>query len=366
VEGVVRVSIAELGEMPHDRFVEFVKLCELLRYDGFFHADEKWTRDVWTRLGIAAAVTSRIRLGTSVTDAVTRHAALEGQAAATLAEATKGRLTLGFGAGSHFETLPGYEVVRPAVAIREAIEIMRGLWRGERVQYTGQVISVHGAKLDFPLDPAYVPPVWVATRGAQTLRMAGAVADGVLVGSFATKMGIDWAKSEIQKGLDRSSRTWDDITLASWLYVCILEHEDDPIPEGIRRGVSHAMWSSRSVVFPLLEKVTDDLPAEFVEFLRKAPERWSPDVMAELRRMIPRDVLDSLSVVGTAEQVVQRLKDLEEMGVQEVVMWPFPANAKVVSTAGGGDIEDFVIRFADQVMPEVRRHESRGGYQLVD
>jgi 5,10-methylenetetrahydromethanopterin reductase len=362
----MKVSIAELGEMPHDRYVEFVKLCELLRYDGLFHADEKWTRDVWARLGIAAAVTSRIRLGTSVTDAVTRHAALEGQAAATIAEASKGRMTLGFGAGSHFETLPGYEVVRPAVAIREAIEIMRGLWRGERVDYTGEVISVHGAKLDFPLDPAYAPPVWVASRGAQTLRMAGAVADGVLVGSFATKMGIEWAKGEIQKGLDKSGRTWTDITLASWLYVCILDHEDDPIPDGIRRGVSHAMWSSRNVVFPLLEQASDSLPAEFVEFLKTAPEAWSPDVMADLRRMIPRDVLDSLSVVGTSAQVAKRLLDLEELGVQELVIWPFPANAKAITTEGAGDIEDFVIRFADEVMPEVRRHESRGVYQLVD
>jgi hypothetical protein len=82
--------------------------------------------------------------------------------------------------------------------------------------------------------------------------------------------------------------------------------------------------------------------------------------------MIPRDVLDSLSVVGTAEQVVKRLRDLEELGIQETIMWPFPANTTTVSAEGAGDLEDFAIRFADQVMPEIRRHESRGVYQLVD
>jgi 5,10-methylenetetrahydromethanopterin reductase len=362
----MRLSIAELGEMPHGRFVDFARLCENLRFDGLFHADEKWTRDVWARLGIAAMATSRIRLGTSVTDPVTRHAALAGQAAATIAEATRGRFTLGFGAGSHFETLPGYEVVRPAVAIREAIEIMRGLWRGERVDFTGDVVSVHGAKLDFPLDPAFVPPIWVASRGAQTLRMAGAMADGVIVGSFASEPGIAWAKSEIQKGLDKSGRTWADVTLASWLYVCLLDHEDDPFPEGIRRGVSHAMWSSRSVVFPLLDKAADSLPDEFVHFLRTAPDAWSPDVMADLRRLIPRNVLDSLSLVGTAKQIIERIETLEGLGIQEIVIWPFPANATVGTTEGAADLEDFAIRFADQVMPDVARHESRGVYPLVD
>ena len=50
-------------------------------------------------------------IGTSVTDGVTRHPALTAQAAATLAEISGGRLNVIFGAGSHFETMPGYEVV---------------------------------------------------------------------------------------------------------------------------------------------------------------------------------------------------------------------------------------------------------------
>jgi 5,10-methylenetetrahydromethanopterin reductase len=362
----VRVSIAELGEMPHKRFVDFVRLCETLRYDGLYHADEKWTRDVWARLGIAAMASDRLMLGTSVTDGVTRHPALAAQAAATIAEATGGRLTLGFGAGSHFETLPGYEVVRPAVAIRDSIEIMRRMWAGERVTYEGEVMQFLGGKLDFPLDPALTPKVWVATRGVHVLRMSGEVADGVILGSFATQWGIDYGKREIAKGLERSGRSWDDITLASWLYVCILDDEDDPVPEGIRRGVSHALWSSRAIIEPVLDEITDDLPDDFRTFLRDAPHHWSPDVMAELRRLIPRGLIDAMSVVGTADVVRDRLLALESMGVQEVIIWPFPERATVRTTRGSADVEDFAIRFADQIMPALTRAGSRGEYQLVD
>ena len=99
--------------------------------------------------------------------------------------------------------------------------------------------------------------------------------------------------------------------------------------------------------------------------MRDAPRAWSPEVMAELRRLIPRGVIDALSVVGTAEQVADRLVTLEGLGVQELVMWPFPAGSGAKSSEGA-DLEDFVVRFAADVMPRVRRHESRGAYTLVD
>jgi 5,10-methylenetetrahydromethanopterin reductase len=192
----VKFSIASLGEEPADRFVPFVRLCELLGYDSFCHADEKWTRDVWVRLAVAAAGTSRIGLGITVTDPYTRHPALTAQAAATLGEASGGRLRVVLGAGSHFETLPGYASVRPAVGIRETTELMRRLWAGERVTFEGDVVRFLGGKLDFAVRPDEAPSVWVAGRGRQVLATAGAVADGVLIGSFATPAGIRWARGE--------------------------------------------------------------------------------------------------------------------------------------------------------------------------
>src|SRR5918997_2200881 len=126
----MKFSIASLGEEPADRFVPYVRLCEGLGFDSFCHADEKWTRDVYVRLALAGAATSRIGLGITVTDPYTRHPALTAQATATLSEATGGRLRVILGAGSHFETLPGYSNARPAVGIRESIELMRRMYSG--------------------------------------------------------------------------------------------------------------------------------------------------------------------------------------------------------------------------------------------
>ncbi|TDE00684.1 LLM class flavin-dependent oxidoreductase [Jiangella asiatica] len=354
----MRFSIASLGEEPAGRFGEFVRLCELLGYESFCHSDEKWTRDVYVRLAVAAASTSRIGLGITVTDPYTRHPALTAQAAATLGEASSGRLRVFLGAGSHFETLPGYASVRPVVGIRESIELMRRLWDGERVTLDGEIVRFTGGELDFPVAPEHRPGVWVAGRGRQILRMAGQVADGVLIGSFATPAGIRYAKELVAGGLERAGRTWDDIGLASWLYVSVLESADDDVPAGVRRGVSHALWSSRAVANQLLESVDLSGEDEFLAFMKDAPHEWSPAVMAELRRLIPRVVIEQFAVVGTADQVAAQLIALRDEGVQECIAWPFPAD--------GMDVEDFAVQFAHEVVPRVRGRRSRGAYRLVD
>jgi len=354
----MRFSIASLGEEPGDRFIEFVKLCELLGYDGFTHSDEKWTRDVWVRLAAAAAHTKRIGLGVTVADPFTRHPALLAQAAATLGEVSHGRFKVYLGAGSHFETLPGYGVVRPAVAIEETIELARRFWADERVTLDGEVVKFLGGKLDFEIAEEYRPELWVAGRGKQVLRRAGRTADGVLIGSFANPAGVAYVKGEVEKGMKEAGRSWSDIGLATWVYVSILDHEDDPVPANILRGVSHALWSSRPVMVEILDQLSGDITPELRAFMKDAPYEWSPEVMAELRSLIPRGLVDALAVCGTAEQVVERFKTLESAGVQEVVIWPFPREDE--------SVEDLATRLALDVFPGVRGAIARGDYRLVD
>jgi 5,10-methylenetetrahydromethanopterin reductase len=313
---------------------------------------------VYVRLALAGASTSRIGLGITVTDPYTRHPALTAQATATLSEATGGRLRVFLGAGSHFETLPGYASVRPAVGIRESIELMRRLYAGERVTVDGEIVKFNNGTFDFDIAPELRPELWVAGRGEFVLQSGGAVADGVLIGSFATPAGIRWAKGNIEKGLQSAGRSWSDVKLASWLYVAVLDHEDDPVPDGVRRGVSHALWSSRSVVGPLLEGVEMRDGDEFRTFLRDAPHEWSPEIMAELRRLIPREVFDVLALVGTVDQVADRLKALEAEGIGECIAWPFPPD--------GVDVEDYAIKLGSELLPMVRGMRSRGEYRLVD
>jgi 5,10-methylenetetrahydromethanopterin reductase len=339
----MKLSIASLGAEPGPRYLEQVKLAERLGFHAFFHNDKKWARELFSRLGAATQATSRIGLGTSVLDPYTRHPAVAAQATATLAELAPGRFRVVMGSGSHFETLPGYGNPKPVAALRETTQLMRALWAGEKVTIDGQVVKFKDGALDWK--PTAIPPIYIASRGPQILKLAGEIADGVLIGSFSTVPGIEYAKQQILPGLELAKRSWRDIRMCSWIYVSVLDHADEPVPDGIRRGVSFAFWSSRKVLTEMADALAPDITPEFRTFIREAPHEWSPQIMAELRRLIPRGIIDSLAVVGTADQIVERLRQLEAAGIEEAIIWPFPKD--------GQETEDFMAKLARDVLPQV-------------
>src|SRR5262249_27115962 len=158
---------------------ERAKLAESLGFHAIFHNDKKWARDVFARLGAATQVTSRIGLGTSVVDPYTRHAALLAQAGASIAELAPGRFRVIMGSGSHFETMPGYGNKKPVAGLREATELMKRLWQGETVTIDGEIVKFKNGTLDWK--PSAIPPLYIASRGPQILKLAGEIADGVLI-----------------------------------------------------------------------------------------------------------------------------------------------------------------------------------------
>src|SRR5437660_12722074 len=126
---------------PATELADLAARAEALGYDDFWLADERFFREVYTVLGLAATRTTRIRLGPGVTDPYSRHAALTAMAIATLDEVTGGRAILGLGAGvSGFREL-GIDASRSAAAIREGVELIRRLLAGDTVTAKGSEIS---------------------------------------------------------------------------------------------------------------------------------------------------------------------------------------------------------------------------------
>lgn len=145
----------------------------------------------WSVLGAIAARTERLGLATGVTCPTVRyHPAVIAQAAATTALLSEGRFTLGLGAGERLNERvvgPGFAddvTVRHAM-LREAIEIIRILWRGDYRTYYGEHFTVtHAQIFDLPDEPI---PIAVAGGGPSAARLAGALGDGL----FTTEPDAD-------------------------------------------------------------------------------------------------------------------------------------------------------------------------------
>src|ERR1700739_1113181 len=173
-----------LGDAPVAQLVERARLAEAYGYSVVWVADERFYREVYCCLGQLAAHTAKVLLGPCVTDPFARHPALTAMAMATLDEISGGRAILGIGAGiSGFAEL-GIDRSKPALAIREAIELIRALLRGETVDSRGEVVAFDHGRLRFA-PPRPAAPVYLASNGPLGQRVAAEMADGVIMEACA-------------------------------------------------------------------------------------------------------------------------------------------------------------------------------------
>ena len=139
---------------------------------------------VWAALGAVAQATERIELMTYVTCPIKRyHPAVVAQMAATVGLLSDGRFTLGLGAGENLNehvTGGGWPLVNVRhEMLDEAVHIIRALFGGEYVSFSGEHFQVDSAKL---WDVGSAPPrIGVAVSGQQSCRLAGEHGD-VMIG----------------------------------------------------------------------------------------------------------------------------------------------------------------------------------------
>lgn len=139
----------------------------------------------WTLFGTVAAETDRVELATGVTCPTMRyHPAIIAQAAATLALLSDGRFTLGVGSGERLNehvvgtSFPDSISTRQEM-LREALEIIRLLWRGGYRSYEGRHLQLQDARVfDLPQQP---PPIAVAASGPDAAATAAELGDGLFV-----------------------------------------------------------------------------------------------------------------------------------------------------------------------------------------
>ncbi|MBB1155800.1 MULTISPECIES: TIGR03564 family F420-dependent LLM class oxidoreductase [Amycolatopsis] len=134
--------------------------------------------DALVLAALAGQVTSRAEIGTSVVPIYPRHPLALAAAARTASEASGGRFTLGIGLGAKnfLEPVYGTPYPPPVRHLREYLTVLRALFAGEQVDFSGSTVEAH---LSEPA-PAAPISVIVAAMGPQALRVTGELADGTL------------------------------------------------------------------------------------------------------------------------------------------------------------------------------------------
>jgi 5,10-methylenetetrahydromethanopterin reductase len=334
------VGIDPVGS--HLETVGLAKLAEESKYELIWICDERFHREIFSTMALCAANTKKVKIGTAVTDPYIRHPAMTALAIATVDEISEGRVILNLGAGySGFNELC-IERKKPALALREAICIMRRLFQGEKVQYDGQIFKVNGVRIDF--ESRSDIPIYIAGRGPKILELAGEIADGVMIGAFASEKSLSHAFEQIERGARSTGRSIQQLELVSWAYTAISEN-GKLAKDIIRPFIMYMIASS----WPGdLEKagVSEDIAKPVIQSFSRLSEKGklsfeSEEFKAAASALIPDEYVDDFSVSGTPDECIEKVKELARLGITQVAILPF--------TVPGQERSDVIRDFATKV-----------------
>ena len=196
-----------------DQAIQRVRLAESLGYESVY-VTHIAGRESLTVLTAYALSTERIRLGTGVVPIYTRTPATMAQTAATIDELSGGRLNLGLGV-SHQATVEGWHgqrIDRPVAEMREYVAIVRAILSGEAPP-AGEKwqTGFHLAGLD----PCPRLPIYIAALSPSMLRLAGEIADGVILWLCNPNYIRDVVVPEVTAGRERAGRELDGFDIVA-------------------------------------------------------------------------------------------------------------------------------------------------------
>lgn len=260
------------------------------RYGG--PLDVQGSLECWTTMSALAAVTQRVRIGSLTLCNDLRGPALVAKMAATLDLLSGGRLELGIGAGWYEPEYQaaGIEFSAPGVRIArvgEAVEIITRLLSGEELDFSGRHYSIKGAICRPGPAQSPRPRVWMGGKGDYLLKTAARIADGwnfSWLGDFETYRQRSEAADRACEGRGR-----DPGSLYRSVGAYVLAGSDDA-----------------------------DLQRRFARLVERTP----PGVLRSTSRGpgVSFEEFRRRGVVGTADEVSERLLQLADLGVEEVIV----------------------------------------------
>jgi 5,10-methylenetetrahydromethanopterin reductase len=333
-----------------DLFAADVRRAEALGWDAAFQPDSQLRRrDTYVLLAAAARATERILLGPLLANPVNRHPTVTASSIATLDELAPGRVLLGWGVGDTAVRLAGLKPAR-VKELEAGTRLMRALLDGQAVE----VGAARPARLAHPRPV----PIWIAAGGPRTLRMAGAVADGVFVRVGTHPANLGAAVEAIRAGAAGAGRDPASVGLGAVFHTVLV---DDPARAlTLAKSMAAGYYEYSPTLFdgPGLRWTGPD-----PETLKRERGVWpdfhhAADLEASGRVVdfLPASAADAFSLRGGPAEVAERLVATlraAPAAFAHVVLHPIPNPPEPDDPERG-----YTTRMACEVLPVVRRRLS--------
>jgi 5,10-methylenetetrahydromethanopterin reductase len=297
--------------------LEEIQLAEQLGFESVWLGDSQliW-RDLYVMLGAAAATTSRVALATGVTNPVTRHPAVTASAIMTLQELTRDRAILGVGVGFTSLRMMGQELATRA-ELRRFVTLVRALCNGEAVAGEGGELRLAFGR------PGGCPPVVIPASGPKMLRLAGEIADGVMLQGVVCGGDVLAQMQDCVRG-GREAGGRADAPFRTYITIpCAVSADRSAALAAVKAHVAVALLGPR---WPVSEVSRQAVPA--VRAVYDAYEHMSPSANAKFAEAVPDASVPEFAMAGTPAECIARAEELFAGGVDEITVRPYGVNGE--------------------------------------
>lgn len=306
----MRLGIYFDGFSATREMLDVCKEAEAAGADSLWFAQHMGYRDALTVAAAAALVTTKAAV---VPTAITPYlwpALPIAMATGTLDELAPGRTKIAVSVGNLLNLgESGVDAVKPVRAIRDYVEALRKLWRGETVHMDGEIQKLRGAHMEFGKDAQI--PIYIASTGPKILRLAGEVADGVLLSAGMTLISCRRCLDAAEEGARAAGR--DPGTLRKAGFINFNVSQD---------GVAAKKALLRKLAFLFRSKKhADNIKSSGLAIdhdgIIAALARRDLDAAT---RLLPLEAADVFGVAGTPDECGARLEAYLKTGLSEPVI----------------------------------------------
>jgi probable F420-dependent oxidoreductase len=335
IGGVLSFGVTLQADPPVSRVVETARLAEENGFDYAWLWDSHvlW-QEVMPIFALMATATSRIRIGPCVTNPITRDPTVIASGMATLNEISAGRMDMGIGRGDSARRVIGKSPVTIARLEADA-RLIKDLAEGRQVDVDGTAVQLKWASGSLPL--------WIAAYGPKALRLAGRIGDGVII-QLADPYLIRWFLRYVRDGAEEAGRRFEDIRVMA------------AAPAAVTADRAHARdlvrWFPALVSNHVVDLVKryrpSDLPQALTDYIAARDhydyqEHGRPG--AEHAGFVTDEVVDRFCVIGTPEECLAKLAELQDAGVHQFNVY----------TAWDADPPGVIRAFGSEIIPAVER-----------
>lgn len=294
------------------------RLAEEAGFGSFWVPEDPFFRGAFSLAAAVACQTESLRVGIGVINPYTRHPAVTAMEFATLDEISCGRAILGIGAGARFWIQEQLHLTweKPGGrAMREAVDLIRRLIRGEQVTSSGHIFSLTDAALHF-VPPRGNPPIHLGVTGPKNLQMAGAIANGVILSMMSSPAYVRFAREHIRVGAERAGRSLEGFELSGILPISV-SPDAHVAREAVKPVIAVVLSLGFDATSPILTAV--DFPEHL---LRQFKERFAQgDIPVDL---VDDHLIDTFAIAGSPKHCVRRMAEYIDAGLDVPIAFEIP------------------------------------------